>query len=135
MCETWRRRLTESLLAQGDALQLVQAKLLAGTVDDCVLENLALNAVQLDRGGIVALELPCILALVVDQTRRVVALVQVLKDGGQDLGVLLGKSETLAGGFHVLLPQDGTEERRLGEDILVSREYPLLRADDESDDG
>lgn len=90
---------------------------------------------QLDRGSVVALKLPGILALVVNETRRVVALVQVLEDGGEDLGVLFGKGETLARGLHVLLPQNGAEERRLGEDILVSGEYPLLRADDECDDG
>lgn len=128
-------KLTETLLAQGDALQLVQAKLLAGTVDDGVLEDVALDAVQLDRGGIVALNLPGVAALVVDKTRRVVTLVEVLEDGGKDLGVFFREGKTLAGGFHVLLPQNGAEERRLGQDILMSSEYPLLRADDECDDG
>lgn len=37
--------LTDALLAQGDALQFVQPELLAGTIDDRVLEDLALDAV------------------------------------------------------------------------------------------
>lgn len=121
-------KLTEALLAQSDALQLIQTVLFAGTVDDGVFQHLTLHAVKLNSGGIVALNLPNIAALVVDQAWGIVALVQVLEEGGKDLGVFIREGDTLAGGFHVLLPQDGAEVWRLGQDILVSREYSLFRA-------
>ena len=43
-------RLTETLLAEGDALQLVEAVALGGAVDDGVLEQHAVDAVVVDGG-------------------------------------------------------------------------------------
>lgn len=73
------------MLAQREALELIQTIFLGGTVDDGVLQQLAVHAVMID-GRLVAgllrrrLQLPRVPLLVVQETRVVVALVEVLKN-------------------------------------------------------
>jgi hypothetical protein len=78
--------LTKPLLAQSDALQVLESILLSSAVDGGILEQLALDTVVVDDGLGAAvltrlLQLPGILLLVVDQARIVVALVEILEDG------------------------------------------------------
>lgn len=128
-------QLTEPLLAQSDALELLQLVLLGSTVDDGVLEDLGAGGLVEDGGLIVALDLPCVSALVVDQSGGVVALVQVLEDGGEDLGLLVRKGDALARGLHVLRAQGGSQDGRLRQDLLMGGKDACLAADDQGDDG
>lgn len=128
-------QLTEPLLAQSDALQLIQLVLLGGTVDDGVLEDLGAGGLVEDGGLVVALDLPCVSALVVDQSGGVVALVQVLEDGREDLGLLIRQGDALARGLHVLRAQAGSQDGRLGQDLLMGGKDACLAADDQGDDG
>lgn len=88
-----------------------------------------------DGGLVVALDLPCVATLVVDQARRVVALVQVLEDRREDLGLLVREGEALARGLHVLRAQGGSQDGRFHQDLLMGGKDACLPADDESDDG
>jgi hypothetical protein len=92
---------TQTLFSQGDPLQLLQTILLGDAVDDRVLEEIAILVVE--DGGLQQtaalvglLNLPRVTLLVVDQARIVVALVHVLEDRAEDLGLLLGEMDTLA---------------------------------------
>lgn len=78
---TWHvNKLTEPLLAQSDALQVIQSVLVGSTVDDGILQQFGPGGLVENGGLVVALDLPGVAALVVDQPGRVVVLVQVLKD-------------------------------------------------------
>lgn len=128
-------QLTEPLLAQSDALELIQLVLLGGTVDDGVLEDLGAGGLVEDGGLVVALDLPSVSALVVDQPGGVVALVQVLEDGREDLGLLVRQGDALARGLHVLRAQGGSQDGRLCQDLLMGGKDAGLAADDQGDDG
>ncbi len=137
---TQRWRLTKTLLAQRDALQLLEAILLGGAVDCRVLQKLALDAVVID-GSLGAtifaslLQLPRVPLLVVDQARIVIGLVKILEDGREDLGFFVGQRDLLGLRVHHLVLQDALEEGRGSEDILVGCKDPLFLADDEGNDG
>lgn len=134
-------QLTKSLLPQRNTLQLVQSVFLSSTVDHRILEQRTLNGVvdhcrlALRTVHILGwLKLPRIAALAVHQTRIVVALVKILKHRGEDLGRLVGESDTLSGVERVVL-QNVVEVRSADKDILVGGEYSLFGADDKGDDG
>ena len=154
---------TEALLAESDALELVEPEPVRSTVDDRVLEDVAIERVRVDGslgGGravlaVGPLELPRIAALVVDEAGVVVALVEVLEDRREDFGLVVGQGNALgcregggAGGRrgrrgrrgagravvqHVVL-QGLLEERRGAEDVFVGGKDALVTADDERDD-
>lgn len=80
-------------------------------------------------------QLPSVSTLIVEETRVVVAFVEVFEDGGENLGELFGEIDSLGGGFEELPTANGSEEWRFRESVFVSSEKTLLRADAESDDG
>lgn len=81
------------------------------------------------------LEFPRVAAFVVQQARVVVALVEVLEDGGEDLGEFFGEVDAFGGGFEELAAADGGEEGGVGEDVFVGGEETLFGADADGDDG
>lgn len=81
------------------------------------------------------LQQPDVATFVVYETRVVVALVEVLEDGGKDLRVLLGQADALVVGLEELAAAAGSEERGETEDLFVGGEETLLGADTEGDDG
>lgn len=93
---------SEPLLAQSDALQVIQAVLVGSTIDDRVLQQLGAGSLVENGGLVVALDLPGIAPLVVDQSWGVVILVQVLEDRREDLGLLIRDRDALARWLHVL---------------------------------
>lgn len=97
-----REGLTEPLLAQSDALQVVQSVFDSSTVDDGVLEQLGSGGLVENGRLVLALDLPGVAPLVVDQPRGVVILVQVLEDGREDLRLLVCDRDALSRRLHVL---------------------------------
>lgn len=125
----------EALLAESKALELVKTVLLGGAVDDGVLQDHA-HTVHIDGGFTLAgiLEAPAVPLLVVLQTRVVVALVQVLQHGRENLGLLVGKVDPPGRGVEELALADGLEVRGVAEDILVGGEQALVPANADGDD-
>lgn len=134
--------LTETLLPQGELLQLAEPIPLGGAVNDGVFQDVAVDPVVVYR----ALDFPIarvsdgldlvrVALLAMDKTGEVVSLVQELKDGAKNLGLLIGEGDLPGCGVHIAVAQRRSEEGRRREDILVSGEEALLGADDESDDG
>ncbi len=74
------------------------------------------------------LELPRIPALVVADGRIVVALVEILEDAREDLGIIIGQVDALGVSLEELTPTGRREERRQAEDVLMRRKKPLLLA-------
>ena len=80
--------------------------------------------------------------LVLDQSRVVVALVEVLQNGGEDLGFLIGECDASGGcggrGRRALdvvaTSKGGLEEGGCAEDVFVGGEEALFGADDEGYD-
>ena len=134
----------QALLSQRDPLELLEPVLVGGAVDDGILQDVAINAVVVDGhlGGdagsstlVRRLELPGVLALVVDKPGIVVALVEILEDRGEDLGLLVGQMHALGVlRVHVLLGQGPLKPGRVTEDVLVSGKDPLLLPDNEGHD-
>jgi hypothetical protein len=82
------------------------------------------------------LNLPRVPPLIVDQTWIVVALVEKLENGREDLWFLVWQRNPLVVlRIHNLPSQDVVEERRCAEDVLVSSKDPLLLADDQGHNG
>ncbi len=133
--------LTETLLPQRDPLELLEPVLVGGAVDDGVLQDVAVYGVVVDGrlGGsgplVQLLDLPGVPALVLDEAGVIVALVEVLEHGREDLGLLVGQVDALALRVHILALQGLLEPRRGAEDVLVRGEDPLLLADHEGHDG
>ena len=132
----------QPLLAQGDALQLLEPVLVRHAVNDRVLEQGPAGVLVVDSrldGAAAAvgrlLDLPRVAALAVHEARVVVALVHVLEDRGEDLGGFVRQGDALGRGLDVLALQDVREVWRVAEDVLVSGEDSLLVADYERDDG
>ena len=109
-------------------------------VDDGVFEDGPADAVAVDgalrpRDSIIAVvERPARPLLVVDQSRAVVAFVQVLQHGGEDLGLFVGQIDAFARRFEELRPEGLGEVGRLGEDVFVCGEEPLGRSDADGHD-
>ena len=80
-------------------------------------------------------EFPRVSTFVEEQAGVIVAFVEVFEDGGEYFGDLFGQIDSLGGGLEKLTAADGGEERRCGEDVLMSCEEALLRADTEGNDG
>lgn len=105
-------------------------------VDDGVLEDHA-HAVDVDGDLALAgvLETPAVPLLVMLQTGVVVALVEVLEDGREDLGLLIRKVDPPGRRVEELALADGLEVGRVAEDVLVGSEEALVPADADGDDG
>lgn len=156
-----RRELTKTLLPQRNPLELLETVLLRSAVNHSVLEQIAVDTVvvygRLDAAAAVfsvaaeGLNLPRVTALVVHQARVVVALVEVLQHGREDLGLLVGEGDALGrggrgggyggrgaddvGGAAVKVGAEGVLEKgRCAKDVFVGGEEALFCADDESYD-
>ena len=69
------------------------------------------------------------------EARVVVALVQVLEDGAEDLRLIVWEADTaLAWGGEELITAGGGEPRRARQHILMGGEQTLVLADDYRDD-
>lgn len=144
-----KEALTQTLLPQGHPLELLEAVLVSRAINDRVLQDIAIDAVVVDGGlaralavVLYVLHLPRVAALVVDQARVVVALVEVLEHGGEDLGLLVRQVDALGvaaaagrGGVQVLRRQRLLEPWRGAEDVLVRGEDTLVFADYKGYDG
>lgn len=139
----------QPLLAQSQTLQLLEAVPIGGTVDDCVTQDLGPHAGEID-GGIGAravvrgwwwllrsphavLELPGVTVPVVNQAWIVVSLVEILEHCRKDLGLLVGKGDSLVHGIRRVLATSRLEKGRLAEDILVCRKKTSLAANGKGD--
>ena len=129
----------QTLLAQRQPLELVQAVPFRGAVDQRVLEqHLAARRVVDGRLRVLLrrhFELPRVSPLVVQEAGVVVAFVEVFEDGGEDFRELFGQVDPFGGGLEELAAADGGEEGGVGEDVFVGGEEALLGADAEGDDG
>lgn len=131
----------QTLLPQGQALELVEPVLVGRAVDDRVLEDDAGHAVvvdgRLDRAPTVGavLELPGVSAFVVADARVVVALVEVLEHRREDLGLLVGEVDAAGVALLKLASTAGGEEGRQAEDVLMGGEQTLFPTADYGDDG
>ena len=84
------------------------------------------------RAGV--LKRPRVALPVVQEARVVVAFVEVLEHGGENLGLLVVESDAaLAGGGEELLAARLGEPRRAAQNVLVGREQPLILANNNSD--
>lgn len=135
-------RLTESLFAKCQLLQLIQPILFSRTVNDSILEKITIHTTMIDSALDCStlffssgLNLPRVASLVVHQTRVVVTLVEILEHRAKDLGLLVGKGDALGGGVHVPVSKSVAEEGAATEDVFVSGKEALFSTDDESDDG
>jgi hypothetical protein len=83
----------EALFAEGETLEFGEAVFLGGAVNNSVFEDVASWCVDDGFSGAVSIapvfEMPCVSPLVVIEFGIVVAFVEVLKDGGEDLGLLV----------------------------------------------
>jgi hypothetical protein len=70
-----------------------------------------------------------------DQPRIVIAFIEVFKDGGEDLGLLVRKGDSLACCFEELASAGCLEEWRVAEDVFVGGEKSLFSSDNEGYDG
>lgn len=80
-------------------------------------------------------EFPGVAAFVVEEARVVVAFVEVLKDGGEDLGEFFGEADSFGGRFEELAAADGGEEGGVGQDVFMGGEEAFFRADADSNNG
>lgn len=94
----------QSLLLERQPLQLWQTESVRGAIDNSILQNRATNTTTIHRTlalrpstSTLIVEKPARAFLVVDEFGRVVALVKVLQHGGEDLGLLIGEFDPLAG--------------------------------------
>jgi hypothetical protein len=81
------------------------------------------------------LQEPTASLLIVVDVGRVVALVEVLKDGGEDFGGFIGQFDAFACGLEELRPDDVGEEGRFVEDAFVGGEESLFGTDADGYDG
>ena len=129
----------ETLLAQRQPLELVQAVPFRGAIDQRIFQQHLPARRMVDRRLRVLLrrhfELPRISALVVQEAGVVVAFVEVFEDGGEDFGKLCGEVDSFGSGLEELVAADGGEEGGVGEDVFVGGEEALLGSDAEGDDG
>ena len=154
----------QPLLAKGEALELIEAVAVRGAVDDGIAEDVGAYAGKVDggvgRGGVggacgaatsgfgrvggvvggevlgcVVLELPRVAVPVVDKARVVVTLVEVLEDGGEDLGFFVGEGDPPALRIKVAAAAGVVEEGRLAQDVFVRCKEATVGADGEGDDG
>jgi hypothetical protein len=129
----------QSLLPERKLLELVQAVFLGLAVDDGVLEDGTGGGIDNGLAGAVVvaavLEGPGVALLVELETGVVVALVEVLEDGREDLWLLVGQVYALVGRVEELAAAGCLEPGRVGQDILVCSEEALLVSNGDGDDG
>jgi hypothetical protein len=152
----------EPLLAQGQALELIEAVAVGGAVDDGIAEDGGAYAGEEDGGvgraggcgaasprgvggvgggvrrevlGGVILELPRVAVPAVDEAWVVVTLVEILEDGGENLWLLVGESDSPALGVEEAAAADAIEKGRLAEDVFVGCKEAAVGANSEGDDG
>lgn len=144
----------QPLLAEGQTLQLLEAVLVRGTVDDSVTKDLGPNAGKINggfgrrawvaapdirvwrwllRSPHAVLELPRVAVPVVHQAGIVIALVEILEDGRKDLGLLVREGDSLVHDIQGFPLARRLEKGRLAEDILVRGKEPSLAANSKSD--
>lgn len=80
-------------------------------------------------------EFPSVATFVVQKAGVVVAFVEVLEDGGKDLGELFRKIDSFRARLEELASTDGGEERGVREDIFVGGEETLFGTDADGDNG
>lgn len=129
----------QALLAKSQLLQLLQSVLLSLAVDHCVLQDGSCRRVDHCLVGTVVvtaiLECPGVALLVELEARVVVALVQILEDRRENLGLLIRQIDALVGGLVELTAACSLEVGRVGQNVLVRCEETLLSADAYCDDG
>jgi hypothetical protein len=140
----------QALLTKRQLLQLRKTISLSCAIDHGILEQR--TAHDIDPDGILAvharvrtarrrsccpaiLEMKRLAALVIFETRIVVAFVEVFEDRGEDSRFFIGKINSLAARLEELIASERGEEGRMGQDILVSSKETLLSADADGDDG
>jgi hypothetical protein len=94
-----------------------------------------LNAIIVGIRTVLVLQEPTASLLIIVDGRSVVALVEILEDGGEDFGGFVGEFDAFAGGLEELCPDDVGEEGRFVEDAFVSGEESLFGADADGHDG
>lgn len=129
----------QTLLAESQLLQLLEPVLLGLAVDHGVLEDGSRRRVDHCLVGTVVVaavfQSPGVALLVELETRVVIALVQVLEDRRENLGLLVGEIDTLVGGLVELATACSLEVRRVRQNILVCCEETLLSSYAYCDDG
>jgi hypothetical protein len=129
----------QSLLPESQLLQLVQTVLLGLAVDDGVLQDGSGGGVNdgLTSAVVVAavLEGPVVALLAELETGVVVALVQVLENGRENLGLLVGQVYPLVGRLEELAAAGCLKPGRVGQDVFVCGEEALLVSYGDCDDG
>jgi hypothetical protein len=137
--DLWLWELTQTLLPQRNTLQLIQPVFLRRAIDNCILQQLAINAVMIhcalhaSCASFARLQLPCVSSLVVYESWIIVAFVEVFEDRGEDLGLFIWKGDSLGCRFHELSAACGLEEGRYAEDVFVCGEKSLLLTHNECD--
>lgn len=111
------------------------------SLDGCILQYYCSDSLVEDRRlaalpAIVhprILQFPGIAGPVVEKSRVVVTLVEVLEDAGEHFGLLIGQVDSLAVGFEELAATAGDKEGRDAEDVFVSSEETSLGANADGD--
>lgn len=139
----------QALLAQGELLELFEAVAISSTVHGRVAEDDVVDT-RVVKGGFdggcavafvwvravhCALEHPGLAALVMDQARIVVTLVEILQDTREDFGLLRRQVNASSGGFEELAPQNLGEVGGVGKDVFVCGEQSLVGANNDGHDG
>lgn len=124
------------MLLQGEFLQLLQSILLGLTIDDSILQDRTNSRLDDSLIGAVApvFKVPAIAFLVILHAGVVVALVEVLEDGGEDLRLFVWEVDSLVGGLEELAVAGRLEPWRVGKNVFVSCEESLLTTDRDCDD-
>jgi len=137
----------QTLLPKRQALELLEAVLLSGAVDDTIFEKIlayardiacgfdrsATTSIFWVRGSHSIFEFPRVSALAEEQFGVVVTLVEVLEDGGDDFGFFVGKFNSLALGIEKFASACNREKWRQTEDIFVRCEQSTLSTNNQSD--
>ena len=108
-------------------------------IDDSILQHRSTHSPNahdvLAHTCSIVVEEPAGALLVVCDLGRVVALVQELEDGGEDLGLLVRQVDAFAGCLEELRPAGLGEVGRFAENVFVGGEEAGGWADRDGDDG
>lgn len=133
--------LTKSLLAQGKSFQLLEPVFFRSTINDRILEQGTIGVVMVHDSfasgtGYLPgrLQFPRVSLLVVNQTRVVIALVEILEDRREDLRGLVRKSNALWRLFDIVF-QELSKVGCSSKDIVMCSEKAVFVADYKRDDG
>jgi len=139
----------QTLLPKSKALELVEAVAFSSAVHGSVAQDhVAHTGVVYCRRRIrlwpaaayfwalrVALEHPSVTAFVVHQPWRVIALVEIFEDAGENFRFLVWQKDASIVALEEVVSARRCEERRMRENILVSGEQSLFLSHHNSDDG